>query len=39
MTLTTTFASAEDMSQMLEQGMDEGMREALGQIEAIIAGG
>jgi uncharacterized protein YndB with AHSA1/START domain len=38
MTVTARFASREDLDRLLEMGMREGMREALGQIEAILAG-
>jgi uncharacterized protein YndB with AHSA1/START domain len=38
MVVTTTFPSVEAMEQMLAMGMDEGMREAIGQIEGILAG-
>lgn len=38
MVVTTTFPSTEAMEQMLEMGMDEGMREAIGQVEGILAG-
>ena len=37
MTLTSRFASEEQFEQLLEMGMREGMREALGQIEALLA--
>lgn len=37
MTTVTTFASAEQMEQMLTMGMDEGMRLAAGQIEVVLA--
>jgi uncharacterized protein YndB with AHSA1/START domain len=39
MAVITTFDSAEAMEQMIEQGMEEGMVGALGQIEAILAEG
>jgi uncharacterized protein YndB with AHSA1/START domain len=38
MTLVSRFESAEQLEQMLELGMEEGMRLALGQIDAILAG-
>lgn len=34
---TTYFGSAEDLAQLLEMGMEEGMREAMGQIDEILA--
>lgn len=37
MTVTTTFENEEQMAKMLEMGMEEGMREAMGQIDAILA--
>ncbi|HXD61719.1 MAG TPA: SRPBCC domain-containing protein [Lacisediminihabitans sp.] len=37
MTLRTTFESAEQLEQMLQMGMEEGMKLAMGQIEAILA--
>lgn len=37
MTITTTFADEEQMEKMLGMGMEEGMREAMGQIDAILA--
>lgn len=37
MTIVATFKSTEQMQQMLEMGMEEGMAEALGQIDAILA--
>ena len=36
MVLTATFSSAEAMEQLLAMGMDEGMRLAMGQIDAIL---
>ena len=36
MVVTTTFASAEAMARLLEMGMEEGMREAMGQIDALL---
>jgi uncharacterized protein YndB with AHSA1/START domain len=38
MQITSHFASAEAMEQVLAMGQEEGMVEALGQIEAILAG-
>lgn len=37
MTIKTRFASAEAMAQLTEMGMDEGMRAAMSQIDAILA--
>lgn len=37
MTITSTFPSLEAMEQLLEMGAAEGMRQALSQIEAILA--
>jgi uncharacterized protein YndB with AHSA1/START domain len=37
MTIETTFPSQEAMEQLTAMGMDEGMREALGQIDALLA--
>jgi uncharacterized protein YndB with AHSA1/START domain len=36
-TVTSTFASLEALEQLLGMGMEEGLREAMGQIEAILA--
>jgi uncharacterized protein YndB with AHSA1/START domain len=36
-TTTTFFASAEQLQQMLEMGMEEGMTEAMSQIDAVLA--
>ena len=36
MTITTTFESTEQMEQMVAMGMEEGMRDAMGQIDAIL---
>jgi len=38
MTVVSTFPSTEAMQQMIEMGMEEGMREAMGQIDAVLAG-
>ncbi|KJE23398.1 hypothetical protein FF36_02356 [Frankia torreyi] len=38
MTIESTFPSSEAMEQMVSMGMVEGMSEALGQIEALLAG-
>lgn len=37
MTVLSTFESEEQMKQMVEMGMEEGMREAAGQIDALLA--
>lgn len=37
MTIESRFPSAEAMAQLIEMGMDEGMRSAMGQIDAILA--
>ncbi|GGE90367.1 SRPBCC family protein [Mycetocola zhadangensis] len=37
MTLVNTFKSAEQLDEMMKMGMEEGMAEALGQIDAILA--
>lgn len=37
MTITTHFASADDMARLVEMGMVEGITEAAGQIDAILA--
>lgn len=36
-TITTHFNSADDLEQLLGMGMDEGMRAAMGQIDAVVA--
>lgn len=36
MTIVNQFASKEQLNKMLEMGMEEGMREALGQIDALL---
>ncbi len=38
MTIASTFPSAEVMAQMVEMGMEQGMQEALGQIDGLLAG-
>ncbi|OSC40335.1 SRPBCC family protein [Mycobacterium decipiens] len=38
MTVVSTFASTDAMNQMLEMGMEDGMREAMGQIDDVLAG-
>lgn len=37
MTIESRFPSAEAMTQLIEMGIDEGMRSAMGQIDAILA--
>ncbi|MCD4852921.1 SRPBCC domain-containing protein [Arthrobacter sp. AK01] len=37
MTITSSFESEEQMQKMAEMGMDEGMREAIEQIDAVLA--
>lgn len=37
MTVCSTFPSTEGMQQMLETGMEEGMRSAMSQIDPILA--
>jgi uncharacterized protein YndB with AHSA1/START domain len=37
MTVHSTFASADAMQQLLSMGMEEGMREAMGQIDGLLA--
>ncbi|MCG8915783.1 SRPBCC domain-containing protein [Actinokineospora sp. PR83] len=39
MVTASTFSSAEHLEQMVNMGMEEGMREAMGQIDAILAAG
>ena len=39
MTVVSTFASTAAMQQMIEMGMEEGMRQAMGQIDALLAEG
>ena len=39
MVIEWTFSSAEDMEQLVNMGMDEGMREALGQTDDLVASG
>jgi uncharacterized protein YndB with AHSA1/START domain len=38
MTIVSTFASLEAMNQVLEMGMEQGMVEAMGQIDSLLAG-
>jgi uncharacterized protein YndB with AHSA1/START domain len=37
MTINSTFESEEQMNKMLEMGMEDGMKEAAGQIDALLA--
>ena len=37
MTMTTAFQSIEQLEQMVEMGMDQGIREALGQVDVLLA--
>ena len=37
MTVRSTFASAEAMNRLIDMGMEEGMRESMGQIDGILA--
>jgi uncharacterized protein YndB with AHSA1/START domain len=37
-TIASTFASVEAMEQLLAMGMEQGLREAMGQIDAVLAG-
>jgi uncharacterized protein YndB with AHSA1/START domain len=37
MTSVSTFESAEQLEQMIQMGMEEGMREGMGQIDAVLA--
>jgi uncharacterized protein YndB with AHSA1/START domain len=37
MTVVSTFASAEALAQLVEMGMEDGLREAMGQIDGILA--
>jgi uncharacterized protein YndB with AHSA1/START domain len=39
MVTLTTFPSIEALEKLLEMGMEEGMRAAMGQIDAVLAGG
>jgi uncharacterized protein YndB with AHSA1/START domain len=39
MTTLSTFESAEQLEQMLAMGMEEGLKEAMGQIDGVLAGG
>jgi hypothetical protein len=37
MTIDTTFPSLDAMEQMVEMGMEEGIRQAVGQIDDLLA--
>ncbi len=37
MTIVSRFASAESMARLIEMGMEEGMQQAMGQMDAILA--
>ncbi len=37
MTMTTAFESLEQLNQMVEMGMEEGVRDALGQVDGLLA--
>ncbi|MCY1308635.1 hypothetical protein D9M70_586580 [compost metagenome] len=37
MTIRSTFESEEQMQQMVEMGMEEGLKEAAGQIDGLLA--
>lgn len=37
MELRSTFDTREQMGQLMEMGMDEGLREAVGQMDALLA--
>ena len=37
MTVTSTFSSTEAMKQLMEMGMEEGLRAAMGQIDSVLA--
>jgi uncharacterized protein YndB with AHSA1/START domain len=37
MTMTTAFQSVEQLEQMVEMGMEQGIREALGQVDVLLA--
>jgi hypothetical protein len=38
MTIATHFPSLEAMEQLIAMGMEEGLQQAMGQIDAILAG-
>lgn len=38
MTMRSSFESLEQLEKMVEMGMEEGLREAVGQIDAVLAG-
>jgi hypothetical protein len=37
MTILSTFESEDQLNKMVEMGMEEGMKEAAGQIDALLA--
>jgi uncharacterized protein YndB with AHSA1/START domain len=37
MTVVSTFSSAEQMQQLSDMGMEEGLRQAAGQLDAVLA--
>lgn len=37
MTVISTFASADAMEQVIDMGMEEGLREAMGQIDGLLS--
>jgi uncharacterized protein YndB with AHSA1/START domain len=39
MTIVSTFPSEEAMTRLIEMGMEEGMRQAMGQMDAVVAEG
>ena len=39
MTVTSRFASTEQMEQLVAMGMEEGLRAAMGQIDGVLAEG
>ena len=39
MTVTSRFASTEQMAQLVAMGMEEGLRGAMGQIDGVLAEG
>jgi uncharacterized protein YndB with AHSA1/START domain len=37
MVLTSTFPSLEDMERLVEMGMEEGLQQSMGQMDALLA--
>jgi uncharacterized protein YndB with AHSA1/START domain len=37
MVLTSTFPSLEDMERLIEMGVEEGLQQAMGQMDALLA--